>query len=100
MLKVRGSYIDNNTVVILTDYAENGSLHSFLHSKSKSILDTPEKIELNEDFKYKIAYQISLGLDFLHKQNPPMVHGNLTSSNVLVIDFMNIQNNLSLIDLV
>ena len=89
MLKVRGSYIENNTVVILTDYAENGSLHSLLRSKSKSLLsDGLAKRELDEDLKYKIAYQISLALDFLHKQNPPMIHGNLTSNNVLVMNYI------------
>ena len=86
MLKVRGSYIDNNTVIILSDYAKNGSLHSLLHSKQKSLLnDISAKKELNRDLKYEIACQISLAIQFLHKQNPAMIHGNLTSNNVLVI---------------
>ena len=54
----------------LMDY----SLYELLETK-KVVLDVPEMLEILSD--------VMCGLGFLHSQNPPVIHRNLTSKNIL-----------------
>jgi len=59
--------------------AENGSLHHLLHGFQK------DKTQLNMKLKLKIAQQICTAMHFLHSQGPPIIHGHLTTHNIMVI---------------
>ena len=43
---------------------------------------------LPSEIKYSILYDVSLGLKYLHKHNPPIIHRDLTTNNVLLASNM------------
>ena len=47
-----------------------------------SLVDKHEKIPVH--IKYSIVHDVSLGLCYLHNHDPPIVHGNLFSNNILL----------------
>ncbi|KAF3441720.1 hypothetical protein FNV43_RR15635 [Rhamnella rubrinervis] len=62
---------------IVTEYLARGSLYRLLHKPSaREILD--ERRRLN------MAYDVAKGMNYLHKRNPPIVHRDLKSPNLLV----------------
>ena len=52
-------------------------------SLSKFLEDTKD---ISDHTKYSISFGISLGLQYLHSQTPPIVHRDLTCNNVLLTD--------------
>jgi TPR repeat protein len=63
----------NGSIVMITDYAERGSLATVLENS---------KITLNWDLRLKITNDIIKGLAFLHGKN--IIHRDLKSSNILM----------------
>ncbi|KAJ7525397.1 hypothetical protein O6H91_17G048700 [Diphasiastrum complanatum] len=64
--------------LLVYKYMVNGSLDDWLHEKPEheEILDWPRRL--------KIAIGMARGLKFLHHNcSPPIIHGNMKSSNVL-----------------
>ncbi|GAB2229600.1 hypothetical protein Drorol1_Dr00013847 [Drosera rotundifolia] len=62
---------------IVTEYLSRGSLFRLLHRPgAREVLD--EKRRLN------MAYDVAKGMNYLHKRNPPIVHRDLKSPNLLV----------------
>ncbi|XP_020584669.1 serine/threonine-protein kinase CTR1-like [Phalaenopsis equestris] len=62
---------------IVTEYLSRGSLYSLLHKPGmKEVLD--ERRRLN------MAFDVAKGMNYLHKRNPPIVHRDLKSPNLLV----------------
>uniref|UniRef100_UPI00358DEF3E receptor-interacting serine/threonine-protein kinase 3-like isoform X2 n=1 Tax=Myxine glutinosa TaxID=7769 RepID=UPI00358DEF3E len=61
---------------LISKYMPNGSLQSLLYETMVN-----EKMEWSTSFR--ILYEISHGLHFLHNLSPPLPHGNLKPSNVL-----------------
>ncbi|KAL8140555.1 hypothetical protein V2J09_006576 [Rumex salicifolius] len=62
---------------IVTEYLSRGSLFRILHrSGAREMLD--ERRRLN------MAYDVAKGMNYLHKRNPPIVHRDLKSPNLLV----------------
>lgn len=62
---------------IVTEYLSRGSLYKLLHkSVARETLD--ERRRLN------MAYDVAKGMNYLHKRNPPIVHRDLKSPNLLV----------------
>ncbi|KAE9606192.1 hypothetical protein Lal_00025167 [Lupinus albus] len=77
LLALRAYYLGpKGEKLLVFDYMPKGSLASFLHARgSETIIDWPTRM--------KIAQGMAGGLFYLHSHEN-IVHGNLTSSNVLL----------------
>ncbi|KAH0460347.1 hypothetical protein IEQ34_011010 [Dendrobium chrysotoxum] len=62
---------------IVTEYLSRGSLYSFLHKTGVSEI-------LDERRRLNMALDVAKGMNYLHKRNPPIVHRDLKSPNLLV----------------
>src|SRR5436190_3622526 len=71
---------NNNSMAIITEFAENGSLDSVLRNK-KFTLDWPER--------WRYVEEIARGVSYLHNQN--IIHRDLKSANVLLNKHMQIK---------
>lgn len=60
---------------IILEYCSKGSLWSCLHDTG---------IKISWEFKRKIALDIAKGVLYLHNQNPPILHRDLKSLNILL----------------
>ncbi|KAL5022145.1 hypothetical protein ScPMuIL_001300 [Solemya velum] len=58
---------------VIGDYCAKGPLNLILQDM---------KYNLTDDFKFSVAYNVALGLQFLHSEN--IIHGNLRSTNCLI----------------
>ncbi|KAL9336718.1 hypothetical protein Peur_071206 [Populus x canadensis] len=62
---------------IVTEYLSRGSLYRLLHkSGARDMLDERRRLSM--------AYDVAKGMNYLHKHNPPIVHRDLKSPNLLV----------------
>ncbi|XP_026230425.1 receptor-interacting serine/threonine-protein kinase 2 [Anabas testudineus] len=62
---------------IVTEYMSNGSLDLLLHEKEMyPVLAWPLRL--------RILYEIALGVNFLHNMNPPLLHHDLKTQNILL----------------
>jgi mitogen-activated protein kinase kinase kinase 9 len=61
---------------IVTEFCENGNLFELLHQH--------KNISLNWEDKRRIALEIALGMNYLHSFNPPILHRDLKSMNLLL----------------
>ncbi|PKI35987.1 hypothetical protein CRG98_043616 [Punica granatum] len=62
---------------IVTEYLPRGSLYKLLHR-------TVDREKLDERRRLNMAYDVAKGMNYLHKRNPPIVHRDLKSPNLLV----------------
>ncbi|KAK8512139.1 hypothetical protein V6N12_031867 [Hibiscus sabdariffa] len=87
LLALRAYYLGpKGEKLLVFDYMPKGSLASFLHARGPEIvIDWPTRM--------KIAIGVTRGLDYLHT-GESMIHGNLTSSNILLDE----QNNAHIAD--
>ncbi|KAI8559403.1 hypothetical protein RHMOL_Rhmol04G0170800 [Rhododendron molle] len=77
VLALRAYYVGpKGEKLLVFDYMPNGSLASFLHARG------PETV-VNWPTRMNIAMGITRGLCYLHNEEN-IIHGNLTSSNVLL----------------
>ncbi|XP_060900131.1 receptor-interacting serine/threonine-protein kinase 2-like isoform X2 [Labrus mixtus] len=62
---------------IVTEFMSNGSLDLLLHEKDMyPALAWPLRL--------RILYEIALGVNFLHNMNPPLLHHDLKTQNILL----------------
>nr|XP_020442407.1 receptor-interacting serine/threonine-protein kinase 2 isoform X2 [Monopterus albus] len=62
---------------IVTEFMSNGSLDLLLHEKDMyPVLAWPLRL--------RIVYEIALGVNFLHNMNPPLLHHDLKTQNILL----------------
>lgn len=72
-----GAVTEPPNLSIVTEYLSRGSLHRLLHRPgAREVLD--ERRRLN------MAHDVAKGMNYLHKRNPPIVHRDLKSPNILV----------------
>ncbi|NWT50164.1 RIPK2 kinase, partial [Erythrocercus mccallii] len=64
---------------IVTEYMSNGSLNQLLHGKDV-YPDIPWCL------RFRILYEIALGVNYLHNMNPPLLHHDLKTQNILLDD--------------
>ncbi|XP_061850409.1 receptor-interacting serine/threonine-protein kinase 2 isoform X2 [Colius striatus] len=64
---------------IVTEYMTNGSLNQLLHGKD-IYPDVPWCL------RFRILYEIALGVNYLHNMNPPLLHHDLKTQNILLDD--------------
>ncbi|KAK4799258.1 hypothetical protein SAY86_024623 [Trapa natans] len=62
---------------IVTEYLPRGSLYRLLHKSA-------DREKLDERRRLNMAYDVAKGMNYLHKRNPPIVHRDLKSPNLLV----------------
>lgn len=62
---------------IVTEYLSRGSLYRLLHKSGA-------KESLDERRRLTMAYDVAKGMNYLHRRNPPIVHRDLKSPNLLV----------------
>ncbi|NXR02154.1 RIPK2 kinase, partial [Sagittarius serpentarius] len=64
---------------IVTEYMTNGSLNQLLHGNDV-YPDIPWCL------RFRILYEIALGVNYLHNMNPPLLHHDLKTQNILLDD--------------
>ncbi|CAL5021692.1 unnamed protein product [Urochloa decumbens] len=62
---------------IVTEYLSRGSLYRLLHRHGS-------RENLDERRRLSMAFDVVKGMNYLHKRNPPIVHRDLKSPNLLV----------------
>ncbi|KAJ6663930.1 hypothetical protein lerEdw1_008884 [Lerista edwardsae] len=62
---------------IVTEYMPNGSLNQLLHGKNIYP-------EIAWSLRFRILYEIALGVNYLHNMNPPLLHHDLKTQNILL----------------
>jgi serine/threonine protein kinase len=72
-------HASSNSLCLVLEYMPNGSLYDLLHQRRQP---------LTKSQRWNMAMQIADGVDFLHGRNPPFVHRDLKSLNVVLdLDF-------------
>ncbi|KAI3792833.1 hypothetical protein L2E82_06724 [Cichorium intybus] len=81
LLPLVAFYYKKEEKLLITDFAENGSLASHLHGNRK-----PNEPGLDWPTRLNIIKGVAQGLDYLYKELPHLTlpHGHLKSSNVLL----------------
>ncbi|NXM35482.1 RIPK2 kinase, partial [Oxyruncus cristatus] len=64
---------------IVTEYMTNGSLNQLLHGKDVYP-------EIPWCLRFRILYEIALGVNYLHNMSPPLLHHDLKTQNILLDD--------------
>lgn len=86
MVKVRFEYIAsiyglcNEAAAVVMEYMSNGSLNNLLASHN---LMWPKK--------FQMIHETAMGMNFLHSMNPPLLHLNLKTSNILLDDNLHVK---------
>uniref|UniRef100_A0A8D0BVR3 Receptor-interacting serine/threonine-protein kinase 2 n=1 Tax=Salvator merianae TaxID=96440 RepID=A0A8D0BVR3_SALMN len=62
---------------IVTEYMPNGSLNQLLHAKNTYP-------DIAWSLRFRILYEIALGVNYLHNMNPPLLHHDLKTQNILL----------------
>uniref|UniRef100_A0A452RUT7 Receptor-interacting serine/threonine-protein kinase 2 n=1 Tax=Ursus americanus TaxID=9643 RepID=A0A452RUT7_URSAM len=62
---------------IVTEYMPNGSLNELLHRKT-------EYPDIAWPLRFRILHEIALGVNYLHNMNPPLLHHDLKTQNILL----------------
>ena len=60
---------------IFLEYMKHGAVNEFI-----------ENFEVSWQWKMQLIHDISLGMHYLQKQEPPIIHGDLKSQNILIGD--------------
>ena len=71
-----GGNISGKQHFLVTEYCEKGNLFEFLHGKEAPDLEDIERLNL--------ALEIAQGINYLHSFNPPILHRDLKSLNILL----------------
>ncbi|XP_042457633.1 serine/threonine-protein kinase CTR1-like [Zingiber officinale] len=72
-----GAVTEPPNLSIVTEYLSRGSLYRLLHKNGA-------KETIEERRRLSMAFDVAKGMNYLHKRNPPIVHRDLKSPNLLV----------------
>lgn len=75
VLLFMGACYSHERLAIVTEFLPRGSLFKILHKSNKQ-LDIRRRL--------RMALDVARGMNYLHRRNPPIVHMDLKSSNLLV----------------
>lgn len=70
----------SDATAMVMEYMSNGSLNNLLASHT---LMWPKK--------FQMIYEASMGMNFLHSMQPPLLHLNLKLSNILIDDHLHVK---------
>ena len=73
-----GTMIEDNNLCIVTEYCKGGTLFDLLYKKKH--IDIPWNLRL------KLLIDISKAINFLHTNDPQIIHNDLKSLNILLTD--------------
>ncbi|KAI9117906.1 hypothetical protein K1719_011048 [Acacia pycnantha] len=76
VLLFMGAVYSQERVAIVTEFLPRGSLFKTLHMNNNQTLDLRRRL--------RMALDVAKGMNYLHHRNPPIVHRDLKSSNLLV----------------
>lgn len=82
LVKFLGACLEEQTLSIVMEYCPNGSLYHHLYDASK---------EITYQHFFKWASDTLNGIDVLHSWNPPLVHRDIKTLNLLLDESMNIK---------
>ncbi|XP_068942789.1 receptor-interacting serine/threonine-protein kinase 2 isoform X2 [Petaurus breviceps papuanus] len=77
ILPILGICYEPEFLGIVTEYMNNGSLNELLHKKN----DYPD---IAWALRFRILHEIALGVNYLHNMNPPLLHHDLKTQNILL----------------
>ena len=75
IVRMLDATFEHPTISLFYEYMKYGSVDMFV-----------TKFTVSPEWKIQIVYEISLGMAYLHTQNPPIIHGDLTCKNVLICE--------------
>ena len=78
-----GANITGPNYFLVTEFCELGNLFDFLHNNSRS--------ELADNDRNRIALEIAKGVNYLHSFDPPILHRDLKSLNILLDKNMSVK---------
>lgn len=93
IIRLSGFCLHDGNTYLVYEYAERGCLGDLLHDQNKGIggfgLSAKEGYSISGTLSWKqriqIAYDVADALNYLHNYaNPPYIHKNLKSSNILL----------------
>lgn len=77
LLLFMGAAAEEGQPIIVTEFCHGGTLFEVLHEKRKSIPN------ISWRQRHKMALDIAKGMHFMHSSNPPLMHRDLKSLNLL-----------------
>ncbi|XP_074056000.1 receptor-interacting serine/threonine-protein kinase 2 isoform X2 [Macrotis lagotis] len=77
ILPILGICYEPEFLGIVTEYMNNGSLNELLHRKN-------EYPDVAWALRFRILHEIALGVNYLHNMNPPLLHHDLKTQNILL----------------
>ncbi|GAA0146057.1 transmembrane signal receptor [Lithospermum erythrorhizon] len=86
IIRLSGFCLHQGSTYLVYEFAENGSLNDWLHhhQKNKKMLEQSSYF-LGWKQRIQISYDAADALNYLHNcANPPYIHKNLKSSNILL----------------
>ncbi|KAI3836622.1 hypothetical protein MKW92_014970 [Papaver armeniacum] len=66
----------NDNKLLVVEFMPNGSLYDLLHSRTRRMPSLSKRV--------RYALQIAKAIEILHSSNPPVIHRDIKSSNVLI----------------
>ncbi|KAK2988159.1 hypothetical protein RJ640_020641 [Escallonia rubra] len=85
IIRLSGFCVHQGNTYLVYEYAENGSLGDWLHPHTKRYQGSFLSTALTWKQRVQIAYDVADALNYLHNySNPPYIHKNLKSSNILL----------------
>ena len=78
LVLLMGAIAEPFNLSIVTEYCKGGNLFELLYKKPH--------INLSWELKKKILLQIAIGMNYLHTNDPPVLHRDLKSLNILLTD--------------
>ncbi|KAL6885599.1 hypothetical protein ACP4OV_010378 [Aristida adscensionis] len=78
IVKLIGCCLEVEMPILVYEFITQGSLDDILHGSSRRALDICQRLD--------IAMQSADGLAYMHTQKPPVLHGDVKPSNILLHD--------------